>query len=46
MKENHFGHWNTVTVWTAESRYNAIGTAREADTTAMIDAAERLLAVL
>ena len=36
----------TVAVWKAESRYNAIGTAQEADATAMIDAAEQLLAVL
>jgi hypothetical protein len=46
VKKNHFGRWNRVAVWTGESRYNAIGTAREADTTTMIQAAEQLLAVL
>jgi hypothetical protein len=34
-----------VAVWNAESRYNIVGTAQQADATAMIQAAEQLLAV-
>ncbi len=46
VKQNHFALWNTVAVWKAESRYNAIGTAKQGDASGMIQAAERLLAVL
>ena len=46
IKQNHFGLWNAVAVWKAGSRYNVVGTAQQADTTAMIQATERLLAVL
>jgi hypothetical protein len=46
IKQNHFVVWNAVAVWKAESRYNVVGTAQQADATAMIQAAEQLLAVL
>jgi hypothetical protein len=46
IKWNHFAIWNTVAVWKAESRYNIVGTAQQPDATAMIHAAEQLLAVL
>ena len=46
LTQDHFGLWNAVAVWKAESRYNVAGTAQQVDTTAMIQAAERLLAVL
>jgi HEPN domain-containing protein len=46
IKQNHFAFWNVVAVWKTESRYNVIGTAQEADATAMIQAAEQLLALL
>lgn len=43
IKQNYFGLWNAVAIWKAESRYNVIGTARQPDATAMIQAAEQLL---
>lgn len=46
IKQNHFGSWNAVAVWKVESRYNIIGTARDAEARAMIQAAEQLLAIL
>jgi HEPN domain-containing protein len=46
VKQNHFSLWNAVAIWKAESRYNAIGTAQQSDAAAMIQAAEKLLAVL
>lgn len=46
IKQNHFAHWNVVAVWKAESRYNIIGTAEQADAAAMIEAAARLLEIL
>ena len=46
IKQNHFGLWNAVAVWKVESRYNVVGTARHAEATAMIRAAEQLLAIL
>lgn len=46
IKQNHFALWNTVAIWKAESRYNAIGTAQQGDAAAMIAAADQLLAVL
>jgi len=46
IKQNHFGLWNAVAVWKAESRYNIVGTAQQPDATAMIQAAEQLLTVL
>jgi HEPN domain-containing protein len=46
IKQNHFAQWNTVAVWKAESRYNTVGTAQQADATAMIQAAEQLLEIL
>jgi|SRR5262245_30288627 len=45
IKQNSFALWNTVAVWKAESRYNVVGTAQQADAAAMIEAAELLLAV-
>lgn len=46
VKQHHFALWNAVANWKAESRYNAIGTAQQGDSGAMIQAAEALLAVL
>jgi len=46
IKQNHFPLWNAVAVWKVESRYNVVGTVQQADATAMIQAAEELLAVL
>ena len=46
IKQNHFSPWNAVAVWKVESRYNVVGTAQQPDATAMIQAAEELLAVL
>src|SRR5579885_520400 len=40
IKQNHFTLWNAVAVWKAESRYNMIGTAQQADAAAMIQAAQ------
>ena len=46
IKQDHFGVWNPVTVWRVETRYSVVGTAQEPDATAMIAAAEELLAIL
>src|SRR5262245_7371103 len=46
IKQDHFALWNVVAVWKAESRYNIIGTAGQADAAAMISAAKQLLEVL
>lgn len=46
IKQSHFADWNAVAVWKAESRYNAVGTAQQADAAAMITAAEAILQVL
>lgn len=46
IKQNYFALWNAVAVWKAESRYNVVGTAQQADAAAMIEAAELLLAIL
>ncbi|MFQ5792285.1 MAG: HEPN domain-containing protein [Acidobacteriota bacterium] len=46
IKQNHFALWNAVAVWKVESRYNVVGTAQQPDATAMIQAADQLLAVL
>jgi hypothetical protein len=45
IRFGHFRLWSTVAIWKAESRYN-VGSTQEADATAMIQAAEELLAVL
>jgi hypothetical protein len=34
IKQNHFGLWNAVAVWKAESRYNVVGTAQQPDAAA------------
>lgn len=46
VKQDHFALWNTVGVWKAESRYNVIGTVRDSDAQAMIEAAKALLKIL
>lgn len=46
IRLNHFPLWNAVAVWKAESRYNVVGSAQQADVIAMIRATEELLAVL
>jgi hypothetical protein len=46
IKQNHFALWNAVAIWKVESRYNVVGTVQQADASAMIQAAEELVAVL
>ena len=46
IKQNHFALWNVVAIWKVESRYNVVGTVQQADAAAMIQAAEKILAVL
>ena len=46
IKQSHFPLWSAVAAWKVESRYNVVGTAQQHDATAMIQAAENLLAVL
>jgi hypothetical protein len=46
LKQTHFALWNAVSVWKVESRYNAVGTARQPDAATMIQAVEELLRVL
>lgn len=46
IKQNYFALWNVVAVWKADSRYNSIGTAQQAATKAMIQAADVLLVAL
>jgi len=46
IKQHYFSLWNAVAVWKAESRYNVVGTAQQADAAEMVEAAEQLLAVL
>lgn len=46
VKQNYFAFWNTIAVWKVESRYNVIGTAKQGNAAAMIQAADKLLAVL
>jgi len=46
IKQNHFPLWNAVAIWKVESRYNVVGTVQQPDATAMIQAAEELVAVL
>ena len=46
VRQNHFEIWSSVGVWKVESRYNLVGTARQSDTTAMIQAAEEFLGIL
>ena len=46
LKENHFPLRNAVAIWKVESRYNVVGTVQQPDATAMIQAAEGVVAVL
>jgi HEPN domain-containing protein len=46
IKQNHFSLWNAVVIWKVESRYNVVGTVQQPDATAMIRAAEELVAAL
>jgi hypothetical protein len=46
IRQNHFGLWSVVAAWTAESRYNAIGTTQQRDAEAIIQAIDALLALL
>lgn len=46
VKQQHFGFWNTVAVWRAESRYSIVGTVQKTDAESMVSAAEELLKVL
>ncbi len=36
VKRDHFNRWNEFEDWSAESRYNVIGTAQKNDTKAML----------
>ena len=46
IKQSHFSLWNVVAAWKADSRYNSIGTARQAATEALIQATDELLEAL
>lgn len=46
IKRSHFVLWSAVATWTVESRYNAVGTAEQSVTAAMILAAEGLVGVI
>jgi hypothetical protein len=46
IRQNHFPLRNAVARWTVESRYNAVGAVQRPGATAMIQAAEELMAVL
>lgn len=46
IRQHYFTPWSAVAVWKVETRYNVIGTARQSDAAAMIQAAEDLRAVL
>ncbi len=46
IKQNHFPLWNAVARWTVESRYNAVGVVQQPGATAMIQAAEEMVAIL
>jgi HEPN domain-containing protein len=46
IKQEHFALWNAAAIWKSESRYNAVGTAQKGDAEAMVQATERLLAIL
>ena len=46
VKQQHFGFWNTVAVWKAESRYSIVGTVQKTDAESMVNAAEEFLKVL
>ena len=46
VKQQHFAIWNVVAVWKPDSRYSVIGSIQPADIKAMIEAAEKLLAIL
>ncbi len=46
IRQRHFSDWNRLASWKVETRYNVIGTASQADTETMIDAATALLALI
>ena len=46
IKQTHFSLWNVVAAWKADSRYNSIGTARQAATEELIQATDELLEAL
>ena len=46
IKKSHFSLWNVVAAWKADSRYNSIGTSRQAATEALIQATDELLEAL
>jgi hypothetical protein len=46
VKVGHLAAWATVTGWSPDIRYRAIGTATAADAAAMITATRELLGVL
>ena len=46
IKQNHFPLWNAVAIWKVESRYNVAGAVQQPGATAMIQAAEEMVAIL
>lgn len=46
VKAEHWDSWSAVAVWTSDSRYNAVGTAREEKLMAMILGTRSLLEIL
>ena len=46
IKENHFVDWNAVAVWNPEARYKPIGSATNAEGSAIVAAVAALLKVL
>jgi hypothetical protein len=46
IMQNHFPLWNAVARWTVESRYNAVAVVQQPGATAMIQAAEEMVAIL
>jgi hypothetical protein len=46
IKQEHFGLWNAIAEWSAESRYKVVGTVPKAEAESMISATEQLLKAL
>jgi len=46
IMQNHFPLWNAVARWTVELRYNVPGVVQQPGATAMIQAAEEMVAIL
>jgi hypothetical protein len=46
IKREHFELWNTLVAWRSDSRYTAIGSAKQREAVAMLAAAQAFLGVL